>query len=184
MFHFWRTIGYCLGIEDRFNLCSPTDDDEIVETCRQMYREEWQPKVALGEVPGQGEAMGVAMAEGIARAMFRVLPVATYRAMLRYAAPSFGLNPEAYRLRGFYDRVSYGILWITLNVLARYPLLLWINCRFYFAFQRLAYLLRSAHQWVLERRYTEERYQYRTDGRCPFEVTGINYRTAWEHGLR
>lgn len=152
--------------------------------CRQMYLEEWQPKIALSEVPGKGEAAGVAMAEGIARAMFRVLPVATYRAMLRYAAPSFGLNQDAYQLRGFWDRASYGIIWWTMNVIARSTILLWINCRFYFAFQRMAFWCRSLHQWILQRRYTEERYKYTTDSRCPFQVTGVNYRTAWEHHLR
>lgn len=185
LFHFWRTIGYCLGIEDRFNLCSPEDDDEVVEFCRQTYYEEWRPKILLGETPGEGgEATGVAMAEGIARAMFRVLPAATYRAMLRYAAPSFGLNRDAYPLRGFHDHVSFGIIWWTMNVIARSTVLLWTGCRFYFAFQRLAFWCRSAHQWTLKRRYTAERYQYRTDSRCPFEVTGVNYRTAWEHRVR
>ncbi|KAH9394066.1 hypothetical protein TYRP_021195 [Tyrophagus putrescentiae] len=102
MLHFWRTIGHCLGIEDRFNLCTGSDE-EVTELCRQIYHLEWRPAIVTAP-----EVAGLAMAEDIALIMFRIVPIITYRALMHYVAPTFNLDAVPnYQLKTIEDYFFY-----------------------------------------------------------------------------
>lgn len=60
MYHFWRTIGYCLGMEDRYNLCTGSDE-EIKEICKLMYTQLFLPPIQK-----QSEPTAIAMSQAIA----------------------------------------------------------------------------------------------------------------------
>ena len=169
-------IGYCLGIENRFNLCSGTDE-ETFELCRQHYAADWLPNIQ------RGEPSGIAMANGIALSMFRVMPVVTYNALLRYGASSFGMDQRRYPLVSVWDYVSYLILWITFKVASRSVIVVWIGTTALLIGTQLAIWFRSFHQWSLGKKYVGAEFQYKTDGRCPFELK-TNYKNAIELNLR
>ena len=172
MFHYWRVIGHCLGIEDQFNLCAGTDE-ETFEFCRQCYYEDWLPRIK------QGETTGMAMANGIALAMHRFVPGATFNAMLRYGAPAFGLDKSRYPLNGFWDYTSYLTIWATMKIYSRSSVIMWIASCLLAVALRLSIWFRSFHEWSLRRKYVGAKYEYNTDERCPFEIKA-NYKTAFE----
>lgn len=185
LFHLWRVFGYCLGVEDRFNLCSAESYEETAELCRQIYYEEWLPKILKKE---ETEETGRAMGEGIAQAMSAVLPgVSRYRAIMRFAAPIFGLSKkEDYELRGFLDYLAYALIWFTVRLSSRSVIVSWTLCRLFYAFNRLAIWCRRFHEWTLEKRFPEAKVSYQTDSRCPLQFIArenFNYRAAWEHRL-
>lgn len=45
-FHVWRVVGYILGIEDRFNLCSGTPD-EIKKKCKEIIKQAILPNLKI-----------------------------------------------------------------------------------------------------------------------------------------
>jgi len=175
MFHFWRVIGYCLGIEDDFNLCSGSDE-EIFELCRQNYYDEWMPVIK------SGEKMGMAMANGIALSHSVVVPGIRYRGMMRYAAPILSLDKNEYRLRGFWDVLSYIQLWIVLKVYSRSRFILWNINWMTVLLMRIAVWLRRFNVWRLDLKYPASKYSYESDDRCPVQIA-FNYRTAFDLNL-
>ncbi|KAH9399815.1 hypothetical protein TYRP_017382 [Tyrophagus putrescentiae] len=120
LFHFWRTIGYCLGIEDRFNLCQGTDL-EVVEHCRQLYWGEWHQEVvrraaSSSSSSAKAEFYGLKMARSIAVAALPLgsLP-GSLPAMLRFGAPFLGLEKARYPLETIRDRIKYAELVLILR---------------------------------------------------------------------
>ena len=95
MFHFWRVIGYCLGIEDRFNLCAGTDE-EIIEKCRFMFWSKYHPAIIAAP-----EKTGIEMTKGITYSMQRITFLLDYNALLRYMAPFMNVDKERYPLDKF-----------------------------------------------------------------------------------
>ena len=186
LFHFWRVIGHCLGIEDRFNLCEGNSDEEVVELCRQIFHLDWKPIIECG----RSERVGQAMAESIALGIYRFVPVVTYRSLMHYSALHFdGLidgNEEAYRLNSTAERVYFCLLSWTLKAIPRWPVLCWALSRLVILLQQLAIWWRKFHVATLAWRYPSasgSRYSYHGDSRCPFIISDVNYRTAWEHRL-
>ncbi|XP_072937254.1 uncharacterized protein [Epargyreus clarus] len=59
--HFWRTVGYMLGVEDRYNICRK-NIDETREVCRMIQERVFAP--CLENVPEYYEHVARAMLEG------------------------------------------------------------------------------------------------------------------------
>ncbi|GFY44299.1 DUF2236 domain-containing protein [Trichonephila inaurata madagascariensis] len=57
--HFWRTIGYLLGIEDKYNLCHGTYD-QVVKACERVLHKEY--KVRMIEADPLSVRMGKSVA--------------------------------------------------------------------------------------------------------------------------
>jgi len=174
LFHFWRTIGYCLGIEDRFNLCDGADE-ETVAICRHMFQEHWLPKIRSEE-----ERTGVEMARGIALAMARMSPIINYNALLHYSASFMGLDKSKYPLVGGWDRLSYVALVCIYRHLSHSVAMCWCVSAFSRFRMWIAVKLRNYHQRALKKLYSKKSYD--ADERCPFGVE-INYTNAFESKL-
>lgn len=145
LLHFWRVIGYCLGIEDRFNLCTGNTDEEVIEMCRQVYYCEWKPQIEFA-----AEKAGKAMAEDIAFIMFRIVPIITYRALMSYVAPTFGLeNISDFQLKTKSDYFYYGLLSFIMKSNARFRFLTKLSSIGFTIFEKLAFWGKNIHQKTL-----------------------------------
>ncbi|XP_063222502.1 uncharacterized protein LOC134531005 isoform X2 [Bacillus rossius redtenbacheri] len=84
--HFWRTIGYVMGIDDRFNICR----ESVLETrmlCRMLSERVLGP--ALASPPPQFDAMSHALLH----AMWAVVPVIDHAAFCDFTRLLAGLDP-------------------------------------------------------------------------------------------
>lgn len=150
--------------------------------CRQIYYLEWKP--AIEKSP---ELAGQALAEDIALIMFCITPILTYRALMRYVAPTFGLDSiSAYQLKTAADYFYYGLLSFILKCCSRNRFFMKMTSMGFALLERLAFCGKDVHSWILNWWYPEKRwYQIAIDQRCPFSVTGsVNYKAAWQHQLK
>ncbi|KAH9369350.1 hypothetical protein HPB48_018786 [Haemaphysalis longicornis] len=109
--HFWRCVGYKLGVADVYNLCS----DSYQETFRVCL--EVQEKVIK---PGLVNAWreGVAMSRDIIGAVRVLVVFLSYEGMMAYGARHIGLQFNT--KLSLYGWWSYCLIWLTFNLLLRY----------------------------------------------------------------
>lgn len=162
MFHFWRVIGYCLGTDDKYNLCSGSDE-EIVELCKQIYFEEWLPVIREGSDKG-----GIAMSKGICLAMSHVNSTLNFNALMRYGADFLRLDKEQYRLEGVKEKVRYMAYVGLFRYLSHFDSIHWIIGKVGDLKLDLARQQRHKVTTYLEQKYSDIHF---ANDRCPFDVT-------------
>ncbi|KAH9426747.1 hypothetical protein DERP_002847 [Dermatophagoides pteronyssinus] len=174
MFHFWRVIGYCLGTDDQYNLCSG-NDQETFELCRQIYFDEWLPVIRSAS-----EKTGVEMSKGICIAMSHVNPNLNYNALMRYCSPFLELNPFDYRLETRRERCLYRVYIFLFNRACKSRMVNRLMARAADIRLKRAIANRKFHEENLKTCYPNISYE---NDRCPFDVN-FNYTTAIEtyHG--
>lgn len=177
MFHFWRVIGHCLGVEDRFNLCSGPDA-EIREMCHQIYWQNYHPAIVAAREP-----TGVAMTKGITFAMQQMSFVLHYEAILHYGAPFLALDVKKYPLNGFRAKFAYGSLWLFFRLFTKSVIMNWLLSK-YFCFKLWLTVKRHDRLYgQLNCRYgskgEKEQFSYQNDDRCPVKVK-FNYQDAFQ----
>lgn len=161
MFHFWRVIGYCLGIDDRFNLCDGSDED-TVELCRQIYFDEWLPVIRIG-----AEKVGIEMGKGISNAMSRVSPNLQYNSYMKYCAKFLQLNPDDYPLVTTKEKVLYAFYRVFFKYLSKSTCIVWIISKLNAIRIRRAIGRKNEHQEYLNKIYPDVTFE---NDRCPYEV--------------
>ncbi|GBO04098.1 hypothetical protein AVEN_70906-1 [Araneus ventricosus] len=82
--HFWRTIGYLLGIEDKFNLCHGSYN-QVVTSCEKLLHKDYKPVVE------KADPISVAMAKNVTEAISMVEPLYTWPALATYIYELVGL---------------------------------------------------------------------------------------------
>ncbi|KAH7641685.1 uncharacterized protein LOC124492181 [Dermatophagoides farinae] len=174
MFHFWRVIGYCLGTDDLYNLCSGSDE-ETFELCRQIYFHEWLPVIRSAS-----EKTGVEMSKGINIAMARINPNLSYNALMRHCSLFLELNPFDYQLQSRRERCLYRIYGFLFNRACKSQMINRLMARAADIRLKRAIANRKFHEQNLKECYPNITYE---NDRCPFDVN-FNYTTAIEayHG--
>lgn len=187
LLHFYRVIGHCLGIEDRFNLCETSSngkegDEEVVERCRQLYYQKWKPRIESAP-----EVIGSAMAEGIGVAAFQSAPFACYRSVMHYVAPTLGLADHAdFQLKTLSDYLFYAMFSLVMGSVLRYKFAMWLISKLLRAFETLSFWCRQVHVFILDWWYSNDpKYQFPADanGRFLNVLKNFQYKAAWEHRL-
>ncbi|XP_071527940.1 uncharacterized protein [Panulirus ornatus] len=92
--HFWRGIGFLLGIEDKYNFCNGTVE-ETRALCMEMEHLVIKPRIA--EVDWSYEHMSSSLMEGISH----MIPAVSYPAMFRFLADTLAIS-----LPNFVSRMS------------------------------------------------------------------------------
>ncbi|KAH9394159.1 hypothetical protein TYRP_021293 [Tyrophagus putrescentiae] len=169
LWHFWRVMGYCLGIEDRFNLCSGGSDGEVAALCRLMYAGSFRLAVAERREP-TGERMCRAVCDG----MSLVNPLFSYNVLMHYHAPCLRVvdAERDYPLRTFSERFHYQLLKFILGTLCKWKAIVWVMSRL--ADLALHRRLRTMDviERALEREFPDT--HFAPDARCPLSIR-INY---------
>ncbi|XP_047114690.1 uncharacterized protein LOC124794985 [Schistocerca piceifrons] len=76
--HFWRVIGYVMGMEDRFNICRPDSVEETRQLCSMLLQQVFVPN--LKKPPEDFATMSRAMLDGI----WAILPAIDSDAVCAY----------------------------------------------------------------------------------------------------
>ncbi|XP_025415895.1 uncharacterized protein LOC112687342 isoform X2 [Sipha flava] len=108
--HFWRTIGYLLGIQDKFNLCQGTLE-EVRCVCSIILKDYYAP--ALRKPTPEFNQMVEALIDG----MKPISPMLDLDAFMTYLTEICGVTDMDNRLSTRYSRCMYNIQTYTHDVL-------------------------------------------------------------------
>ncbi|OTF71495.1 hypothetical protein BLA29_000092 [Euroglyphus maynei] len=170
MFHFWRLIGYCLGMDDRYNLCDGTDE-ETVEFCRQIYFEQWLPAIK-----SHPYVEGLAMSRGICLAMSEIDSSLNFNLLMNYGAPFLQLNADDFPLTK-QEKISYYNLKMFYNYGSKFVLMNWMATKYAQLSIDYAIKNRDKIENRLQQKYAHLKYENPSD-RCPFNIN-IHYSDAF-----
>ena len=143
--HYWRAIGYTLGIEDRFNCCL----DTLPETqyfCNLILENDFMPYLKR-EVPDLPK-YGIDMSVGLARALNCMAPMLCLQGLLRYTYKTVLELPTYIEVK---NRTGYRNLVYLIQTMMQKSYWHWI----------VSYLLKFALLCVSLRRNTIELYYER-----------------------
>jgi len=107
--HYWRGIGYLLGIEDKYNLCNG-NVDEIKSMCESILQNKL--KTSIIESPPQ-EA--IEMSKGIVNSVRLYVRLLTYEGLIKYLFEVIQIQREI-RL-GLFSSFCYHSMKFTFNYL-------------------------------------------------------------------
>ena len=110
--YLWRVIGYCMGIEDKYNLCSG-DMEEDRELCRMLFDRDYRP--VLNDIAIE-DNMGWHMGNGIALAIQMINPSISFQAVINYWYPRLGI-PHKPALNSVFLKFSYYYMIFNFQVL-------------------------------------------------------------------
>lgn len=120
LIHFWRGIGWLLGIEDKYNFCSGTVA-ETRELCLEVERLIAIP--SLSHVDWNYEHMATSLITG----MSYILPSMSYPAMFRYLAHTIDVSTPAFNSRMSYRHsFHYWVMRATFAIIILAPWLVLI----------------------------------------------------------
>jgi len=166
MFHFWRVIGYCLGVEDQYNLCTG-DFEQTRQLCLIIFeknRYKFQNPQLLA-----GKEMGDAI----------VCALGSSPKVLQKYSSNFFDNHQNVELKTFKEKISYYFFDLSLHNLSRFIFLTWLLTKF---FNLLLYFYAKFSKTIkknLQKNYSDENYQFRPLPECPFK-TRLNYKSFHE----
>lgn len=161
MFHFWRVIGYCLGMEDRFNLCDSDSVPEIKATCAHLYHHKWMPVIR------KQYSVGINMSRDIVTAMNKIDKGLEYNALMRYAAPFLGLPEHDFPLVGVRGNVLYYSFALLFGLFFRSRSICWLLGRL--SDRKLERAARNRVQIYrdLKSKHPETRFP---NDKCPYDI--------------
>ncbi|XP_042902767.1 uncharacterized protein [Parasteatoda tepidariorum] len=113
LIHFWRGIGYMLGVEDRYNLCSGSVDDTVA-ICRKIMEAELKPSVR------NSTKESTTMSQGIIKAMNSFIIFLSWEAMARFWFEQMGLACN-FKM-GIYESTGYWLMRFTFGGLLKFRL--------------------------------------------------------------
>ncbi|KAG7153678.1 hypothetical protein Hamer_G009345 [Homarus americanus] len=135
LIHFWRGLGWLLGIDDKYNLCSGSVK-ETKELCLEVERLIAIPSLAV--VDWDYEHMAASLITGIGY----IIPILSYPAMFRYLA--YTIN---FPIPAFVSRMSYSHsfqYWVMRMTFALILLLPWLALHFSNAFRTLIIIVQKS----------------------------------------
>lgn len=167
--YFWRVIGYLMGIEEQFNLCSGS-----LQECRALYKiildREYRPVLSQQPHPAP---VGFEMAKGIVRALRPINPALRWQTYLHYFYTVMDI-PVEIPLKPWH-KIRYGMMRFMINYTLRVGFL-------YAYFNKL--LRRRQNREIKRREETEKnmakRYPNQAyETKCPFHVD-LDYLDAFQ----
>ena len=115
LLHFWRVIGYYLGVTDKFNLCS-YDSKEIVPLCNAITDLEYRNSILKNPIDSAPGVMSV----NIVRSL-KFIPMLTIYGIMRYLYEVLDIKALEYKKRVTrYSRLSYTLIKLVMSCLLAY----------------------------------------------------------------
>ncbi|KAG8201805.1 hypothetical protein JTE90_027286 [Oedothorax gibbosus] len=139
LIHFWRGIGYLLGMEDRYNLCNG-NLDETLAVCRDIMEMELKPSVRNASKESSTKS------RGIIKAVNSFIMFLSWEAMARFWFEKMGLHCD-FKM-GTYENTGYWLMRFMFGYLLRFRI-------FYGIFN---FLLRMALKMALNNKEYYEGY--------------------------
>lgn len=112
LIHFWRTIGYLLGIEDQYNLCDGTYE-QAMAACKIVFKKEYR------ELVRAADPTSVDMAENVVGALSKIEGLLTWGSLSTYIHDLVDV-PCPVKMN-IVDRICYYVLQFVLVFLVQFP---------------------------------------------------------------
>lgn len=194
IYYLWRVIGHCMGIEDKYNLCS--DDIEVDrELCRMLLDRDYRPILQASDIENN---MGWHMGNGIATALRMLNPSISFQAFINYWYPILEL-PHKPRLDSLFLKFSYywmifnfhvsassdpiGVyhvqIYLRTKVMLRFSIGHWLYGTAYRLLIALAIKRKQIRELVLKNRYKDIKYEVK----CPINNIDIQYEDAFDDNI-
>lgn len=171
--YFWRVMGHCLAIEDRFNLCAG-DLEESRSLYRLVFEKDWKPIIAADKPPAP---VGIEMGKGIVLAMKKVSPTLNWEANTKYWFEVLDI-PREIELTSFKSKVLYGYLQFTMNCSLRCGAGHWFA-----SFMTKRRINKAVTQKRKKEKLCKKKHghlKYEEEGGCPFGNIDIDYEDAFD----
>ncbi|XP_054154602.1 uncharacterized protein LOC128953152 [Oppia nitens] len=156
--YFWKVIGYCMGIEDRFNICQDNTYEESVayfdicfKRCYKRHMDEQCPKVL----------MGMALTEGVFLGLNGVMPkwLFSYEGFMKYWYEALGVRKHPIQLLTLSQRLSYFMMCLTMDYLLKVSLIYTVISKLFFYYQNTLFDKISIVKSYTDRYYGDVYYQ-------------------------
>ncbi|XP_076365824.1 uncharacterized protein LOC143254540 [Tachypleus tridentatus] len=111
LIHFWRGVGYQLGLDDRFNIC----DGSLKETeaiCREIMNAVWKPTIK-SPLPES-----VQMSKDIIQAMSVVVPFLNWTAMMKFWCRLLDISFK--KKTTYYMSICYWLMYVAFEILLKF----------------------------------------------------------------
>lgn len=178
-----------MGMEDRYNLCTGTDE-QIKEICSQIFYCGIEPLMLK-----KSEPTGVEMCKGVClgkccytggdleqlnsgyllifqkTAFSRFLPLLSYNVIMHFLAPLHHTDPSNYPLT-LREKVYLHFLRFLLGTLSAYPRITWLLTRFFSILSNRNMHFLDYYKQLFEEEYAD--ITFSADKRCPFSIK-LNY---------
>ncbi|XP_027195976.2 uncharacterized protein LOC113790501 [Dermatophagoides pteronyssinus] len=157
-FYFWRVIGYCVGIEDRFNICFGVEGYEetrqflhiCFERCYKVHLDEQSPPVR----------MGMNLTEGVFLALQGAAPrfLICYESFMKYWYDTLTVK-HPIRLDTFERKLNYSIFIFIMQYVLRIRLFYVVFSWIFFFLQRRLFGQIEQVKTYCEKHYAHIKYQ-------------------------
>ncbi|GIY33764.1 DUF2236 domain-containing protein [Caerostris darwini] len=112
LIHFWRTIGYLLGIEDQYNLCQG-NYNQVVATCESLLHKEYKVRLS------KADPSSVGMARSVVEALSMMDHLLTWPSLSNYIHELAGIPcPDS---MGIIDWICNNFMRFMMLHLCQYP---------------------------------------------------------------
>jgi hypothetical protein len=120
--HFWRVIGYYLGVNEENNLCSRQLDD-IVNLCKTIMEDEFKQSIRANPTSSPPGIMGYNIVRSV-----KFIPMLTFYGITKYLFELMGLDTSELETKPTrYSRLSYTLIKLVMSNLLAYRPLRWFN---------------------------------------------------------
>ncbi|CAL1270238.1 unnamed protein product [Larinioides sclopetarius] len=109
--HFWRTIGYLLGIEDKYNLCQGSYS-QVLAACEKLLHKDYKPLVE------KADPISVSMAKNVTEAMSMMDQLFTWPALATYIHELVDLPCPVDM--GIIDNICYSLMHFVMTYLIQF----------------------------------------------------------------
>ncbi len=109
--YLWRVIGYCIGIEEQFSVCSGNIEEDRV-LCQMIFDREYRPTLHKN---GLEPEIGWNMGNGIAIALRMINPSLRFEAIIYYWYSRLRI-PHKVKLDSFIKKLAYYYLFFNFQV--------------------------------------------------------------------
>lgn len=162
--YLWRVIGYCMGIDDQYNLCC----ENPIETkllCQMIFDRCYKPNLELDPHP---TPLGWEMGKGIALAMRMISPSVSWEAIINYWYPKLGLNCDHVTLNSWFSKFAYCYLNFHYHGMMRLSWFHWVYSWGYKKMIDLAVKRKQIREQILGKKYPDLKYEEQCE--CPYQI--------------
>ncbi|XP_054165992.1 uncharacterized protein LOC128963503 [Oppia nitens] len=173
--YMWRVISYCIGIDDKYNLCSGNMDEDR-QLCRLLFERDYRPVLENAEIQNN---MGWHMGNGITLALKTINPSLSFEALISYWYPVLKI-PHKIKLDSFFLKLSYYYLYFNFQIMLRFSFAHWLYGWAYRLLIAIAIKKRQIKENLLKLKYKDLKYE---EEKCPINHIDIQYSDAFDEKI-
>lgn len=171
--YLWRVIGYCMGIEDQYNLCSDNIEEDRA-LCQILFDREFKPTLHKNALECN---LGWQMGNGISLALNMINPSLSFEAVINYWYSRLKI-PHKTHLNSFFKKLSYYYMCFNFQVMLRFTFAHWMYGWAYRMLIKIAIKKKQIREYYLKNKYPNLRFEEK----CPLNID-IGYLDAFNEKL-